>query len=231
MISVVVPTYNEEEHIETCLKALLDQTLPKSQYEIIVSDSSSTDNTVKLAKKLVDKVTVCKKVGAGFGRNWGASKAKGSILAFVDADSIPARGWLEAIKGALDSKDAVAVTGPFHSIEKESVLEQFFYRVWSTECHLTTVLGFPLLPGFNFAVKKNAFDQAGGFKNDDEVCEDFDLSLKLRREGQVKFDKDMEAATSARKLREMGIIKYSLHGLMFLLFKKKYTWADHRQDW
>jgi len=52
-ISVIVPTYNEEKFIGKCLKALNTQTLPRDEYEIIVSDSSSTDRTVKIAKKFI----------------------------------------------------------------------------------------------------------------------------------------------------------------------------------
>jgi len=231
MISVIVPAYNEGTNIENCLHSLLSQKFPRNEFEIIVSDSSSTDNTAAVAKKLADKVVVCKKVSAGFGRNAGAKKAKGSIIAFIDADSIAGKSWLSGIKQGLGEESCVALTGPFESLEKDSLLVTLFYFGWSLENRLAAAAGFPLFPGFNIAVKKKAFNAVGGFREDNMVCEDFDLSLKLRKLGKVKFNKKMFAGTSSRRMKEMGIARYALHGLMYLLFKKKYTWADHRPDW
>ena len=66
MISVVSPAFNEEEFIGRCISSLERQSLPREEYEIIVSDSSSTDNTVKLAKKQGARVESCKKHSAAF---------------------------------------------------------------------------------------------------------------------------------------------------------------------
>ena len=67
MISVVIPTYNEGKNIEKCLKSLLKQSLPRREYEIIVVDGKSKDNTVKIAKKYADRV-VQQKASALVGR-------------------------------------------------------------------------------------------------------------------------------------------------------------------
>jgi glycosyltransferase involved in cell wall biosynthesis len=59
-VSVIIPTYNEENYIKNCILALRNQDY-KGEYEIIVSDGNSKDNTVKIAKKFADKVVVCEK--------------------------------------------------------------------------------------------------------------------------------------------------------------------------
>jgi glycosyltransferase involved in cell wall biosynthesis len=59
-VSVIVPTYNEERYIKFCILALKNQDY-NGEYEIIVSDGGSKDNTVKIARKLADKVIICKK--------------------------------------------------------------------------------------------------------------------------------------------------------------------------
>ena len=51
MISVVIPAFNEGEGIEACLKSVCDQTLPRDQYEVIVVDGNSKDNTREIAAK------------------------------------------------------------------------------------------------------------------------------------------------------------------------------------
>ena len=58
MISVVIPAFNEGEGIEACLKSVCDQTLPRDQYEVIVVDGNSKDNTRDIAAKYADKVFI-----------------------------------------------------------------------------------------------------------------------------------------------------------------------------
>jgi glycosyltransferase involved in cell wall biosynthesis len=52
LISVVVPTFNEEKTIENCLYHLSNQTIPRKMYEIILVDKQSVDNTINIAKKI-----------------------------------------------------------------------------------------------------------------------------------------------------------------------------------
>ncbi|HRT12001.1 MAG TPA: glycosyltransferase family 2 protein, partial [Methanoculleus sp.] len=72
MISVVVPTYNEEQNIERCLRSLADQTVPRKNYEIIVVDGNSKDRTRDLAETLADQVFIQTSKRVGGARNDGA---------------------------------------------------------------------------------------------------------------------------------------------------------------
>lgn len=84
MISVIIPTFNEEKNIERNLRSIRAQSY--KQVEIIVVDDGSTDNTVKLAKKYTPKVYARKHAERSVQRNFGASKASGDYLVFLDAD-------------------------------------------------------------------------------------------------------------------------------------------------
>ena len=77
MITVVVPTYNEEKNIERCLQALAKQTISRDSYEIIVVDGNSKDKTSEIAAKYADKVLQQVSSGVGGARNDGAKAAKG----------------------------------------------------------------------------------------------------------------------------------------------------------
>jgi len=228
MLSVIVPTLNEEKFIEKCLNSLLNQTLPKRKYEIIVSDSSSTDSTVEIAKSLADKVVVCKRVSAGFGRNFGAKHAKGNKLVFIDADTVASGTFLEGANEALEK--SIACTGPIRALEKNSLLLRAFYRWWSLQSRVSVLLHYPVFPGFNFAVRKEVFDIAGGFKTHDITVEDMELSLRLRRYGKISFSEKMLVFTSTRRLKEIGIPSYVANGITFVLFKKSRSWKEHRRD-
>ena len=111
MITVVVPTYNEERNIERCLRALNNQNIPRDSYEIIVVDGDSKDKTREIASKYADKVIRQVSSGVGGARNDGAMVASGQIVATTDADCIPDEDWLHTILEDFDDEEIVAVTG------------------------------------------------------------------------------------------------------------------------
>jgi len=80
VLSVVVPTYNEEANIARCLRALEAQTLPRDQIEVIVVDGESTDRTREVASALADKVVTQVSPGVGGARNDGFKLATHSIV-------------------------------------------------------------------------------------------------------------------------------------------------------
>lgn len=89
-VSVVVPIYNVEKHIEKCINSLLNQTL--QDIEIILVDDGSTDNSGNIAKKYADenpnKIKYYRKENGGLSdaRNYGISYATGEYIAFLDSD-------------------------------------------------------------------------------------------------------------------------------------------------
>jgi glycosyltransferase involved in cell wall biosynthesis len=94
-VSVIVPVKNGASKIESCLKAILDQTYrPK---EIILVDGHSTDGTVEIARKFPVKIIFENYHTIGGARQVGVYEAKGRYIAFTDADCLPSRTWLESL--------------------------------------------------------------------------------------------------------------------------------------
>lgn len=113
IISVIIPAHNEERLIGRCLWSLKFQ--KKSEpYEIIVVNNNSTDKTTQIIKALKIKMINETIPGPGPARNAGAKAARGSILAFTDADSIPPPNWLNHIYKAFKANpNIVALIGSF----------------------------------------------------------------------------------------------------------------------
>jgi glycosyltransferase involved in cell wall biosynthesis len=96
-VSVIIPVYNGEKVVGACLDALEGQTLPRDDYEIVVVDNGSTDQSANIAKQFPDvRVLTEPKPGSYAARNAGIAASRHPFLAFTDADCIPEPHWLEA---------------------------------------------------------------------------------------------------------------------------------------
>tara|TARA_Y100000310_G_C20588080_1_gene766512 strand:+ start:125 stop:973 length:849 start_codon:yes stop_codon:yes gene_type:complete len=125
-ISVIIPSYNEEDNIEKCLKTILNQTY--ENYEVIVIDDSSTDKTVKIIESF-KKVKLLKQnhLGPGIARNLGAKSSEGEILIFVDADMEFPRDYLQKLVEPI----LEGVTwGTIHSKEEIANKNNLWARCW-----------------------------------------------------------------------------------------------------
>ena len=98
LISIIVPAYNASKYIEKCLNSILSQTY--KNFEIIVVNDGSTDNTLDILKKCSEqsdkiKIVAQKNKGVSAARNNGLEHAKGQYIAFVDADDTLEQEFLE----------------------------------------------------------------------------------------------------------------------------------------
>ncbi|MBW4693749.1 MAG: glycosyltransferase family 2 protein [Lyngbya sp. HA4199-MV5] len=95
-VSIIIPVFNDTDRLQLCLQALEKQTYPNEYYEIIVVDNNSQENVASVVASF-RQVTLAyeSRPGSYVARNKGLGLAKGHIIAFTDADCIPAADWLE----------------------------------------------------------------------------------------------------------------------------------------
>ncbi len=180
LISVVIPAHNAAATIPRTLAALAAQDLD-GEYEVIVVDDDSEDETAAIAKAAPGSVTVIRqpRSGAGSARNRGVEAAAAAVIAFTDADCVPDPDWLSAGLAALERFDlvqglVVADPGtPRHPFDR------------------TVEVGGPtgLFETANLFVSRDAFDRAGGFSDwaaaaiDEPFGEDAVFGWDARRSG------------------------------------------------
>ncbi len=206
-ISVIVPAYNEEKYIRNVLDGLRDQTF--RNFETIVALRPGSDSTKEIAESYGAKVVVVKEKGIGVGRNRGAAAAIGGLLVFLDADTKPSRNLLRTYHDAFARKKIVAATGPIEPLEKSSKRVKLGFKFVSVLFVKSSILfGRPSIVGLNFAVWRDAFTRIGGFDERYATYEDWDLSLRLKREGRIVFLDKALAYTSARRIRAWGILGF-----------------------
>lgn len=206
MISVIVPTYNEEASITTCLKSLSHQTLNRNEYELIVVDGNSKDRTCELARAYADEVITQTSKKVGGARNDGVLRAEGDIIATTDADCIIPPGWLEIIKDDFESNDIVQLYGTVYPIEGgiKHKLSLMGANTFSRIGYYTRALYYTL--GCNTAFDKKAFVKAGMYRCID-AGDDLEVAQRMRKIGRVMLDDRMKVGFSMRRFQQFGTIK------------------------
>ena len=227
MISVVVPTYNEEANIVACLESLNRQTLPRADYEIIVVDGNSSDRTRELAAPLADLVFVQTSPRVGGARNDGAMKAKGEIVAFADADCVLPPDWLRRIRDDFARYHPVEVYGTVFPKEGglRNHLALALANTFARLGYHTRTLYYSL--GCNTAVDRAAFIRAGMYRSMD-AGEDIEISIRMKQLGGVLFDPRVRVGFSMRRYQQFGTIK-SIYQWLYIVWKggetSKYSYS------
>ncbi|KQC11157.1 MAG: glycosyl transferase [Methanolinea sp. SDB] len=233
MISVVVPAYNEEANIGRCLESLNRQSLPRDEYEIIVVDGDSKDNTRQIAERYADLVFIQTSKKVGGARNDGAMKARGDILATTDADCIIPDNWLEIIQDDFEKHDIVQLYGPVDPIEEgvKNWLSLALANNFSRIGYYTKTLYYTL--GCNTAFRRDAFLEAGMYRTID-AGDDLEIAKRMAELGRVMFDSRMRVSFSMRRYEQFGTVK-SLYEWLYIVVhggsseKHSYTRREYKK--
>jgi rSAM/selenodomain-associated transferase 2 len=195
LISVVIPTLNEEVNLPVTLRQLATH----PEVELIVVDGGSTDRTVEIARQFTPFVFVSQP-GRALQMNMGARHATGDILLFLHADTFLLPGALEEVQRRI-IRDA-AVGGAFDlQIDSRSRLCKFVAKVSSRRARL-----FRLPYGDQgIFVWRQTFDSIGGFP-EIPIMEDVGFARKLRRAGRLAFV-PAGLVTSGRRWEANGTLK------------------------
>lgn len=112
-LSVLVDTYNHERLIEKALRSVLDQDFPPDDFEIIVVDDGSTDNTPEIVRQFAPRVRLIRKKNGGQASafNTGIPECRGDVIVFLDGDDWWAQGKLQKIAGAFAADASLGMVG------------------------------------------------------------------------------------------------------------------------
>ncbi|MBQ03640.1 glycosyl transferase [Candidatus Bathyarchaeota archaeon] len=213
MISVIIPTYNEEKNIERCLKAFEKQTITREAFEIIIVDGQSSDRTTTIAKNFADRVIQQVSKGVGGARNDGVQIAKGDIIVTTDADCIPYAEWLQVIQNQFKDEKVVAVTGFLNPFDCEGLrkYEAFIYKllfgISNQLLRVFSITGYYHLCGANSAFDRDTFLEIGGYQ-DLPYSDDIEIYKRLKPRGKMVLDTRMKVNYSIRRIRKMSLLRY-----------------------
>lgn len=210
MISIIIPALNEEESIGSCLEAFRQN---NDICEIIIADGGSSDRTIEIAESFQGVKMVKTAKGRGLQMNAGAFSARGDILLFLHADTIPEEGWSQAIEGVLE--DSAVVGGAFtfainNPGKKYRMIEQWV----KLRCGL-----FKLPYGDQgIFVKRDIFKRIGGYKNI-PLMEDVDLIERMKEQGRIAMLGTRVLTSERRWLRKGLLYTAFVNQLIMLLYR------------
>jgi glycosyltransferase involved in cell wall biosynthesis len=215
-VSVIVPTYNEEKTIETCLQSLRRQTF--KDFELVVIDGHSKDRTIEIARKYADKILFDEGKGTAAARNLAVKALKSEIVAFIDSDTIVPECWLDVIVADF-KKGVVGVGGPLLPEEGNFVDKMLFFISADLLRRIISKFGSHHFSGNNCAYSREAYLKSGGFREDLDMLDDVEFSMRMGRYGKEKFEPKMIASASIRRTKQKGhssTVKMYLKGYLSL---------------
>lgn len=209
MISIIIPTLNEEKIIEKTLKNL--KGLTDVPCEIIVSDGRSTDNTIEISKKYTDKVVVYEgkaRQTIGMGRNLGASVATGDYLLFLDADMfIPdINDFMKKAVGIFEKKNLVGLSAYLKVFPE---MANFGDKVvfWTSN-HMFYLMNNLFDLGGSYGefqmVRADVFKKLGGYDETLAVAEDNEFFKRLAKAGDTWIEPSLVVFHTSRRAHKIG---------------------------
>lgn len=228
-LSIIIPTLKEGAFLEKTLKALSALTLP---HEIIITDGGSTDETLEIARRYTDKITVWdqpRRQTFGEAKNAGAALATGEFFVFIDADVTienPDAFFTRAIGDFQKYPDLVAMTVSLEPwLENHSLMDSIF----STPLNLWYIISNNLFHYGNASgefqmFRADAFKQADGYREDLAGGEDTDMFNRMGHVGRTRSHWQLFVRHSCRRAHKTGWLKlywmWMRQGFSVLIRKK-----------
>jgi glycosyltransferase involved in cell wall biosynthesis len=202
--SFIIPAFNEEKLLAHTLESICDSaavlTAKGLEWEVVVCDNNSTDQTPAIAKEYGARVVFEGKNQIARARNAGASIAKGDWFVFIDADSVPPPELFEDLVNTV-STGKIAGGGALMSVEGDL---HWFYRFWIWMWNRTSLFMSWAAGSFVYS-RADGFNAVGGFPEDCYTGEEIGLSRKLKcwakkKDLEFRILKKCPLLTSSRKI-------------------------------
>jgi biofilm PGA synthesis N-glycosyltransferase PgaC len=205
-VTVVIPARNEASNIGRCLDSLLQQSLPSNQFEIIVVDDGSADDTAAIVKTYSNKGVRLLQLNDEVGGkkaalSKGIAAATHAIIITTDADCTYQKNWLNTLLNYRSEHDAVFIAAPVKYTKENNFLERFqsldFLALQGITIAAVSKHLFNMCNGANLLYTKEAFEKVNGFEGIDKIPTGDDMLLMEKIDaaypGKVKYCFSQEA--------------------------------------
>ena len=191
MFSIIIPNYNRENSIIKAIESVLNQSF--TNFELIVVDDCSTDNSLKVIKAVKDPrikvVRLEKNSGAAAARNYGIEKAQGNYISLLDSDDYYDPNFLQESYDEISksSKTVGFIWTGVRYIEKGNKKEIIWNPAKKETPYLTFLNSLHIGTNSGISFKKEIFDICGNFRDDLPAAEDTEFFLRITKHYNYSF--------------------------------------------
>ena len=214
MISIIIPTLNEEKYLPKLLGCIRKQTY--KDYEIIVADANSKDKTKKIAKKHGCRI-VAGGNHPGISRNCGAKVANSEILLFLDADSCIDKTYLENSVSDFE-KRKLDVAGTSLYPLSDAFIDRVFLGIFNLWAYSTQFF-YPNACGTGIFCRKWLHKKINGFDETIKLSEDMDYVKRCGKLGKFRILKKIRVFYSMRRYDKEGRFNVALKLFLSALYR------------
>ncbi|MBI2653579.1 glycosyltransferase [Candidatus Woesearchaeota archaeon] len=220
MLSIVIPTLNEEKYLPKLLSSIKKQNF-KQKYEVIVADANSKDSTRDIANRYGCRIV--KGGNHAVGKNNGARAAKGDILLIIDADAVMPKKFLTKNFQEFTKKNLDVASCYIKPIDGKFI-DKITHIIFNSFCFSFKKIN-PVVPSLCFFVKKNFFFKIGGFDEKVPWFVDLDFANKLPKDTRydilpVNVNVSVRMAERLGRFRQARI--FFLLGLLRIIKRNYY---------
>jgi glycosyltransferase involved in cell wall biosynthesis len=187
LISVVVPVFNAEKTLQSCLDALVSQELAEEQYEVIVIDNGSTDGTWSIIQSYGSRVRGIQELktqSSYAARNAGVRASRAELIAFTDADCVPDSRWLRCLLESFNNNPGVGcVAGEVLAFNPVAPVERFSAQAGILRQRKSLNHRYrPYAQTANVAYRRKVFEQIGLFNGSLKSAGDADFCWRMQEQ-------------------------------------------------
>jgi glycosyltransferase involved in cell wall biosynthesis len=215
-ISIIIPTLNEKDYLQNLLRDIRKQNF--KNYEVIVADANSKDETRNIAKKYGAQVVNGGLPGVG--RNAGAKVSQGDFLFFLDADVRLPKDFFKKAYNEIQKRYLDLATCEFKPISR-LIIDKVSFESANLLMKLSQ-FSIPHAPGFCILVSKRLFEKVHGFNESLKLAEDHDFVKRASVFRPLRILESTSIKISIRRLEKEGrasLIKKYLHVELYRIFR------------
>ncbi|MFT4867933.1 MAG: cellulose synthase/poly-beta-1,6-N-acetylglucosamine synthase-like glycosyltransferase [Candidatus Nanohaloarchaea archaeon] len=189
-VTYLVPAYNEEEHIERCLKSLLEMDYPEDKLEIIAINDGSEDNTLEKMRKFSDQIEIIDKENTGKANslNLALQKVETELVACMDADSFAEEDMLKSMVGYFDEEDVKGVTPAMKVRNPRTWAQKVMWAEYIYNLFLRKLFSIFdsqwVMPGPGSVYETECLRELGGW-DESTLTEDMEIAFRMFKNGAI----------------------------------------------
>lgn len=204
--SIIIPTLNEEKYLPKLLDSLRDQKV--KNFEVIITDGASSDKTkektLAYSHDFPLRFFINRKKNVAYQRNFGAKKAKGKYLIFLDADTGVNLSFTKNLMNYVFKKKGLVFI-PYSIPDQNDSQSKLIFKIANFLIEFSQAIGKPISAGGNMIWEKHFFELVGGFNERLYLAEDHNIIQRAHAWGvRAKFLRNVKVKFSLRRVRREG---------------------------